>query len=388
MMHKSLAIIGGGASATLLLAQLARHQAPLTIDVYDRAGAFARGIAYSTPHRCHLLNVRASNMSALNDAPDDFARWAARHGYRSDDFVPRALYGDYLNEHLERAGRALPVSLIHSRADSIRSDTGYLVNGKLYDLVALASGNCVPLHPPAAPVIAHYHDNPWTPDYAALCAHECIAVLGSGLTAVDAVLALDAHGYQGRIVMLSRHARLPGVHVKTPPYPAFMHELPHTARAALRRVRDEINTAAVPWQAVIDTLRPLTNSIWQAWPERERQRFMRHLFTLWNVHRHRMPPQIGDTIAALERSGRLVRRRARIGRIAPGPVVMTDQGEIKADAVINCLGYRYCERPLAATYTYQIGPARFGELFETTAIPEIRAQAAELAAALSALTRT
>jgi len=385
MAHKSLAIIGGGASATLLLARLARLQTPLAIDVYDRAGAFARGIAYSTTHPCHLLNVRASNMSALGDAPDDFAQWAARHGYGADDFVPRMLYGDYLDEYFERTRQILPVSLIEAEADSIRTNEGYLVNGKPYDLVVQASGNCAPLHPSAAQAISGYHDNPWTPDYPALSAHQRIAVLGSGLTAIDAVLALDAHGYAGEIVLLSRHARLPGVHVKTAPHPAWMRELPDTALAALHRMRAEIKATDAPWQAVIDALRPLTNRIWQAWPAREQQRFMRHLFTLWNTHRHRMAPQIGEKIAALEHSGRLARRRARIGRICSGPLVVTDQGKIKADAVINCLGYRYSERALAASY--RIGPARFGELFETTAIPEIRVQAAELATRI-ALTQT
>jgi len=381
MTHKSLAIIGGGASATLLLAQLARRQSPLAIDVYDRAGAFARGIAWSTGHLCHLLNVRAANMSALADTPDDFARWAARHGYSGDDFAPRALYGEYLDEHFERARQTLSVSLIQAQADSIRTDAGYRVNGKPYDLVVQATGNCVPLHPPGAQAIAGYHANPWTPDYAALSAHRRIAILGSGLTAVDALLALDAHGYGGELVMLSRHARLPGVHVKTPPYPAFMHELPKTALAALHRVRLEIKASDAPWQAIIDSLRPITNAIWQAWPPQERQRFMRRLFTIWNTHRHRMAPQIQHTLLAWEQSGRLTRRRARIERMAPGPMVVTDQGGIKADAIINCLGYRYAERPLAATW--QLGPARFGELFETTAIPEIRVQAAELADTLT-----
>jgi len=380
MTHKTLAIIGGGASATLLLAQLARRQAPFSIDVYDRAGAFARGIAYSTPHRCHLLNVRASNMSALADTPDDFARWASQHGYGADDFVPRALYGDYLHEHLERARQTLPVSLIQAEADSRADGNGYLVNDKPYDLVVQATGNCAPLRPSGAQSISGYHDNPWTPDYAALSAHRHIAILGSGLTAIDAVLALDAHGYTGTIIMLSRHARLPGVHVKAPQHPAFMQTLPETALTALRHLRAEIKSTDAPWQAIIDTLRPITNPIWQAWPLRERQRFMRHLITIWNTHRHRMAPQLGETIAALEHSGHLVRRRARIGRILPGPVIVTGQGAIKADAVINCLGYRSVERPLAASY--QIGPARFGELFETTAIPEIRVQAAELADAL------
>jgi len=324
-------------------------------------------------------------MSALADVPDDFVRWAARSGYGADDFVPRTHYGDYLHGHFEHARQQLQVTLVQADAHSQQSGQGYSVNGKPYDLVVQATGNCAPLRPSGAQTISGYHDNPWSPDYAALSAHRHIAILGSGLTAIDAVLALDAHGYTGTIVMLSRHARLPGVHVKAPQHPAFMHTLPETALTALRRLRAEIKSADAPWQVIIDALRPITNPIWQAWPMRERQRFMRHLISIWNIHRHRMAPQIGKTIAALEQSGQLVRQRARIKRILPGPVIETDQRKIKADAVINCLGYRPLERPMAASH--RLGPACFGELFETTAIPEIRVQAAELADRLCAITR-
>jgi len=380
MRHKSLAIIGGGASATLLLVQLARQQSPLTIDVYDRAGAFARGVAYSTPHLCHLLNVRASNMSALADAPDDFVRWAAQSGYGADDFVPRTLYGDYLCEHFERARQSLSISLHQAEAHSIHTGGGYHVNGAHHDLVVQATGNRTPLRLSGTQAVTGYHDNPWTLDYAAMSAHQCIAILGSGLTAVDAVLALDMHGYRGRILLLSRHALLPGMHIKAAPVPAFMHDLPETTLAALHRIRREIKTNNVPWQAIIDTLRPVTNAIWQGWPPCQQRRFMQRLFTFWNIHRHRMAPQIGETVAALAQSGRLVCQRVRIERILPGPVVVTDRGEISADAVVNCLGYRSDGPVLAASH--RLGPARFGELFETTAIPEIRVQAAELAVRL------
>jgi len=244
-----------------------------------------------------------------------------------------------------------------------------------------ATGNCTPLRPQVADNVAGYHDDPWTLDYSAVSSRADIALIGSGLSAVDAVLALDAHGHSGSIQLFSRTARLPGVHVKAAVHPAFMHAIPATARAALRRIRQELNTTDAPWQAVIDSLRPLTNAIWQAWPECERQRFMRHLFTWWNIHRHRMAGQIGDKIAALERSGRLIRRRARVRSIIPGPAMVTDRGTVRADVLINCLGYRHEQRALAASHT--IGPARFGSLFETTAIPEIRVQAAQLADTLS-----
>lgn len=376
MSTKSLAIIGGGASAALLLAHLARRDGAdaLSIDVYDRAGAFARGIAYSTPHLCHLLNVRAANMSALADAPDDFADWAAPHGYQPTDFVPRKLYGDYLAAHLDDACARLAVSLITEEATT----TSGAVNGKLYDVVVQATGNCAPLRPRLDEVVTDYHDNPWSVDYAALAGCETIALIGSGLSAVDAILALDAHGYRGRVVVLSRRSLFPAVHVQAPAYPSFLEALPATALDALRQVRAEIRMSDAPWQSIIDALRPFTNPTWSAWPDTEKKRFMKRLFTYWNIHRHRMAPQIAQTLDTLEQAGRVVRHRANILSVASGPTVMTDGGDIKADAVINCLGYRYDERPLDVTH--KIGPARFGLLFETTAIPEIRAQAAQLAA--------
>lgn len=380
MTTKSLAIIGGGASAVLLLAHIARYEsgADLSIDMYDRSGAFGRGIAYSTPHLCHLLNVRASNMSALADTPDDFTRWAATHGYGSTDFVPRKLYGDYLTTHLDMARQKLTVNFVPQDALSVRQGDHYLVNGEHYDMVVQATGNCSPMRPRLDGDVAGYHDNPWSVDYASLAQSETVALVGSGLSAVDAILALDAHDYAGRIIVISRRSLFPADHIQASAYPPFIKELPATALEALRLVRDEIKHSNAPWQTIIDSIRPFTNPIWQSWSEVEQKRFMKRLFTYWNIHRHRMAPQIAQTLNALESAGRVIRHRASVLSVASGPMILTDDGVIKADAVVNCLGYRYHERPIDASH--KIGPARFGPLFETTAIPEIRAQAAEIAA--------
>jgi len=377
MADKALAIIGGGASATLLLAQLARRGFAGEIDVYDRAGAFARGVAYSTLHACHLLNVRAANMSALADEPDDFVRWAARHGYAA---------GQYLAEHLDAARQALHVSLLTQEASSVQTTDGFVVNGKHYNLVIQATGNCVPQRPLLEGRICGYYEHPWQPEIPVACAHGRVVLLGSGLSAIDMLMALDAHGHNGSIVALSRHAHFPAVHISTAAHPAFIRELPPTARAALRRIRAEIECARMPWQAVVDALRPFTNAIWEAWSLPERQRFMRHLFSVWNHHRHRMPEQVAQTVTRLEQSGHLTRRRGTIRRILPGPVVVTDAGNLHADIVINCLGYRYDGYLMPASH--RIGPPCFGALLETTAIPEIRMQAAGLAAQLCAASTT
>lgn len=378
MAHRKLAIIGGGAAATLLLAHLARRAGSnaLSIDVYDRAGAFGRGIAYSTPHLCHLLNVRAANMSALADDPDDFSRWAAVHGYNASDFVPRRLYGDYLCGHLEAAGKNLNATFIKADVTSIPHADAYDIGGKVYDLVVQATGNCLPQRPRINSTNIYY-DDPWGIEYAAMRDLSHVVLVGSGLSAVDAILALQTHDYQGRITVVSRRALFPNAHVQAAAYPAFLETFPATALDALRAVRHEVKRTDAPWQAVIDSLRPFTNGIWQHWPESERTAFMRRLFTYWNIHRHRMAPQIGNTLAALENQGRVMRKAAAVLAVEERGVATSD-GFLEADGVINCLGYRYQERAMAVSH--MLGPARFGTLFETTAIPEIRTQAAALAA--------
>ena len=83
-----IAIIGGGASGLLVAANLRRHFPRVAFRIFEPGGA-----AYSTAEPSHLLNVRANQMSAWVDRPDDFVQWA---GVANDAFARRARYGAYL----------------------------------------------------------------------------------------------------------------------------------------------------------------------------------------------------------------------------------------------------------------------------------------------------
>lgn len=358
-----VAIIGGGASSAILLANLAESCA---VDVYDRTARFARGVAYSTTRLCHLLNVRASNMSALADDKDHFARWAAGHGYASTDFLPRKLYGDYL-ESLWRGKRIL------ADVESCKAvPSGYEVAGKVYDYAVLASGNVRALSPVIKGNPQHYYSDPWAiPD--SLKAVKSVALIGSGLTAVDAVLSLLDIGFAGRIIIFSRHGLLPMVHVNPQPWDLQGVQPGLSPAAVMKALRRNARNAAaqgVSWQAVLDSIRPLTNDIWQGWSARQKVSFQRHLYTLWGVHRHRMAPEIATRIQGADISF----IHQRVGEISDQGIAGHD-----FDAIINCMGYRYNDAGRAYQVSHRIGPACFGELFETTAIPEIRAQASAIA---------
>ena len=100
----SVLIIGGGFSGTVLAYQLLRRDPKLDIAIVDSGEKLGQGIAYSTTHRCHVLNVPAKGMSALADDPEHFLRWA-RSNYdsnvRPEAFLPRKEYARYLESLLE-----------------------------------------------------------------------------------------------------------------------------------------------------------------------------------------------------------------------------------------------------------------------------------------------
>ena len=396
--NRRLAIIGGGASAALLLLHIARHKnaAGMQVDVFDRTGRFFRGTAYTTDYALHRLNVRAANMSAFADVPGDFAQWAERFQYAPEDFAARNIYAKYLEDRLRENVTDMHIRLISEDVLTCRrtNDELYALSGTVlhyaYPAVVLASGNVRLLQPEVAPDASHYVSEPWSIDafHGLEGADKTVVLLGSGLSAVDAIASLKTHDYQGKIIVISRNGWFPRPHAAPFKYTPFLTDadLALPPSQLMHKIRAEITRAAekdVPWQAVIDALRSVTNPIWQGWSAQMRTVFLKRALTPWNVHRHRMAPENAEMVETYMRNGQLEMIRCKIILVeGPGRVVCRD-GVITADRVINCLGYRY-EEGRNFDVSYRIGPARFGELFETTAIPEIRMQAAETAARLMA----
>jgi uncharacterized NAD(P)/FAD-binding protein YdhS len=68
----TVAIVGGGCSGVLTAAQLFHHRFRGTIAIVEPRGELGAGLAYSTPHEHHLLNVPAGRMSAFPRIPGHF----------------------------------------------------------------------------------------------------------------------------------------------------------------------------------------------------------------------------------------------------------------------------------------------------------------------------
>ncbi len=372
---RSIAIIGAGFSGSILAVNLMRQGAPgFHIYLVERRGTFARGVAYSTELKAHLLNVPAGNMSALASDRDHFLRWLGRSfkdaNYSSGSFVPRPIYARYLANLLENSPprdassnpRASHLEKIADDAVDITADNDrlrvVLSSGRQLDVdsAVLALGNFPPADPPIKDPgfysTSYYRRDPWASDALSELASDApVMLIGTGLTTVDLVLSLIESGHTGPIHAISRHGLIPRHHA--PGKSAAQHAIdstPASARALLRLARDRIvagKSIGVNWQAEIDAFRPVTQSLWRRAAPSERARFLRHLRAFWDAHRHRIAPEVADRIESAHRLGQLIFHAGRIRgfEIRDGSVQASYERRglgriesVEVARVINCSG--------------------------------------------------
>ena len=440
MARRHAIIIGGGASGVLLAYQLLRlGGATFRVTLIERRPEIGRGLAYHTGNPDHLLNVRAANMSALPEDPDHFWRWlSARNITGCGDpfcFVPRRVYGDYIASLIRplvsRGDEAGGLRILNVECVSITEDADRVVielaNGDRLsgDLAILATG-----HDARKAPMACYAD-PWAaPSTAGIASDAAVLILGSGLTMVDYVLSLLREGHEGPIIALSRRGLLPRAHRAVAALRIDEAQVPFGASASqlLRWFRRRISAHLAQggdWRSVIDGIRPYTQRLWRELPTRSRRRFLEHARAWWDIHRHRMAPEVEFRITKAIADNRLSLIAGKIIDIAPNPTGATvryrRRGQTKLEtlevaAIVDCTGIvrdpggtgnpavrslfdqdlarvdalrigieisRDCavvdRDGLPSGRLFAIGPLTRAAFWEIIAIPDIRNQCAELA---------
>ena len=448
--HCRVAIIGGGFTGSILAAQLLRRDTSLSVTLIESASVAGRGVAYATSCSWHLLNVPAANMSALPEDPEHFVRWAQLNydsGTDNEDFLPRRVYGQYIESILRQQTQQCPerFQIVCDEAQSITSANGgatiRLAGGPSIsaEQVVLALGNFPPASlrlPGLTPEIVRYLPWAWSVnalELADLSQEENVLLIGSGLTSIDLAIALRAHEFSGTIHILSRHGLVPQGHKDgNVLFAKWRTEFPCSIRELVRLVRKRVEVVRYrggDWRSVIDSLRPVTAQIWQSLSPAERRRFLRHVRAYWDVHRHRIAPAISSQIESEIASGGI---RVHAGRITAyheeeetAVVCYRERTtgnlkELRVGRVINCTGPESDCRKVASPLLqdllrqgvvrpdplflgidaaedgavidaagsksdvlYTLGPPLKGRLWESIAVPEIRVQIAELAATLT-----
>ncbi len=261
-----------------------------------------------------------------------------------------------------------------------------------------------------------------------------VLLVGAGLTAVDIVLTLTGPGNRSdrRVVAVSRHGRLPRAHrpeialAAIPDISDWKQDLASLREQVARHV-EGVRQAGGDWRPAIDGLRFRVSALWERLTEDEREEFLAHDAGDWNTLRHRMPPSSAHLVHELQAAGQLEVAAGEVASAEPLDggglrVTLTDGRCLEVGWVVNCtgprldvatlgdplvddllrpragtalatlatagMGFRTREGRLvdsagsAAAPLWTLGALRRGELWESTAVPEIRSQASGLAVAV------
>ena len=376
---RTIVIVGAGFSGTAVAINLLRlpHAQPLRVVLVERE-RMARGAAFASRHRSYLLNVPAGRMSASSADPLEFLTFAQRTRPEAgaEDYLPRELYGDYLESSLLSAAQAAPahVQLVRMHGHVIAVERSrrssalrlHLEGGATLaaDTVVLALGNPRPKPLPGSEALPaeRYIADPWAAP-PAFRARETVLIVGTGLTMTDIALAGDA-GAKGRITIhaISRRGLMPAPQTAAAQAapelhgPALLRAASLSLRRLVRAVRalaEDIELRGGDWREAVSLVRNLIPALWERLSLRERRRFLRHMRGYWDAHRHRLPQPTWSALNELCRAKRLHVHAGRILRMeAAGRRVRVSwraRGEVRAttlvvDRVINCTGPDYDAR--------------------------------------------
>ncbi|MDX8149259.1 FAD/NAD(P)-binding protein [Lentzea sp. BCCO 10_0061] len=245
-----------------------------------------------------------------------------------------------------------------------------------------------------------------------------VLVLGTGLSMMDVSVAVARDSV---VHAVSRHGLLPQPHHRRPGPAPSLPDPPRRGSLSelMRFVRRSISADPDRWRDVVDQLRPHTHQLWRQLDVPERRRFLDRVGHYWNVHRHRAAPTTHRRVRRLMDEGRVKLHRGQVTAVRPTEegfqVDLTGSRTLTVGWLVNATGFRQdgpLVRGLVADGTarpdpiglgvrtggggrvldedgvpcriFTLGALRRGELFESTAVPEIRAQAAEIAATVAA----
>lgn len=383
--RQRIAIIGGGfAGAVTALKLIEATIRPLHLIIFESTHELGRGIAYSTRNNDHLINGPARMFGLYPQRPDHLTAWLAQHAAQygwqppngvafDNSFPPRWIFGVYMQATLQAAllqdARRVHIEKVKDRVIDLQTaDAGYLISAASGDTwradkVVLATGlfrTTTASTFAIAPGLQDdprliddvWHDELWKP----VRTDRKLLIIGSSLTALDAMLNAEKHGFSGNYIGISRRGLQLKGREDADPWPDVLapDNLPRTLRALLRQVqsaRHAIRAGGHNWQRLPGAVRPHLPQLWTHASLQDRQRFLRHLRPYWEISLHRAAPESGYKLEKIIAADRYQQLSGRITALRPGPeqkieVSWTRRSDgvshtILVDRVINAQGYEF-----------------------------------------------
>lgn len=393
---KKIAIIGCGASGTMILANLLKLSMPkekIDITIYHTGTPLARGIAYSTEVEGHLLNVVASDMGAFAENKNDFYEWLGKsypNKYNERSFAPRKVYGEYLEYILENTKDLATQKNINIKF--INQELNSLPTG--FDHICLALGNKLKKFKHVEKTLN-------------LSKAKHIAIAGTGLSMIDYVIWLNEQGYKGKISLISRNGNLPYAYSFETETAVENNVIPGDDLKTTLKKYYAMCEKYGDWRSVINSFRSNCNQIWRLWSISDQEEFLRKYNSEWGIKRHKIAVEVDEAIRGYFSKIDVIQIKAQINDVIEKnegyTITFNNHDSIDCDAVINCMGLDLnpkshsiyadmLDKELIATSSVKtgvippksnnihiIGSALVGYLFESIAVPELRQQAYDIA---------
>ncbi|SEF09588.1 Uncharacterized NAD(P)/FAD-binding protein YdhS [Streptomyces sp. 2112.3] len=290
-----IGVVGGGASAVCLLDALAQtHTPPGGITVFEPSPHLWRGRPYQPDVETVRVNIAPDGMSVRFGDSGHFPRWLADRDAATGSgpdfvdplnrmrFVPRALYGQYLEDAAQAAlaqlrERGWRIDIVREAVSAATPDDGQVAlrtrSGRqaVVDYTVLCVGRGQPGDPYALTGTEGFIADPYplSRTLTDIGPDDTVGVIGSGLTGIDVVLSLAGGGHRGRILLLSRSGVLPLVRQSPLPY-TLQHFTAERFRGAAARgemltvdelvgvMRTEFSAAGEDFDSVTEEIAALT----------------------------------------------------------------------------------------------------------------------------------
>ncbi len=357
----SLIIVGSGFAAAAVVIHLADNGFSPSDILIIGPGQLGSGQAYGCEADAFRLNVRADLQRLWPDHPDHFPQWAKTHiddpqaKTHAGHFYRRADFARYVSAQLSIVPGAARLRQVVARVVDIRpAQQGWQAicdNGTEYHStrLLLATGNPEPQWPVANPFEdgATLIRTPWQGEWLTEidpASHVCL--IGSGLTAMDALYGLAERDHQGPISLLSPHGILPPEQAPWTPGPP--HDWPARLRGSgfLREMRQHLGTRSwqgAQWQQCFEALRIGISQAWQHLPVEDRLKLQRRAGWLWSLARFRASPQTVEAARQLKDRGQLTLICSHLKSLSSTrsngwQLGLANETSLHADAVINCTG--------------------------------------------------
>lgn len=371
---KKIAIIGFGFCGRMAFVNLVKnYHKNFEVLIFDGAkkdnlkNAFYSA-AFSDFSQHYILNVIAKKMSAFIDDEQHFCRFL-QENYPQDwqniqefGFAPRRIYGEYIqkitDEYFSIAQKkGLHFSLHNAEILSLKKTTQNkflleTINKNFYqvDEIILATSfkqTALPFEIAAKNVVNFLWNQDNLNFHNKSFSNETIALLGSGLTAVDVIVGLKKRNFSGKIIVISRRGNLPKKHF------SFQDELPNfidkeDAKKGILflclKIRKFLyQNRQFDLRHIIHSIKPITIDLWHNFDERNKRLFLR-LMPYWTIFRHRAPQSSIEIIDEMIKNKQLEVVNGgllSVEKKSEKLLLKTKKEILEVDYLVNCLGFEF-----------------------------------------------